>query len=44
MIPESKNALDAVTMVHDTLIAQYLADAKSLVELHGSRWEAAASV
>jgi prolyl oligopeptidase len=35
IIPESKNSLDAVTMVHDTLIAQYLADAQSLVEFHG---------
>lgn len=34
LIPESKNSLDSVTMVHDTLIAQYLADAQSLVELH----------
>jgi prolyl oligopeptidase len=35
IIPESKNPLDGVTMVNDTLIAQYLADAQSLVELHG---------
>ncbi len=34
MIPESKNKLDDVTMVHDTLIANYLADAQSLVEFH----------
>jgi prolyl oligopeptidase len=34
VIPETKNSLDAVTMVHDTLIAQYLADAQSLVEFH----------
>jgi prolyl oligopeptidase len=34
LIPETKNALDGVSMVHDTLIAQYLADAQSLVELH----------
>jgi prolyl oligopeptidase len=34
LIPETKNSLDAVTMVHDTLIAQYLADAQSLVEFH----------
>jgi prolyl oligopeptidase len=35
LIAESKNSLDAVTMVHDTLIVQYLADAQSLVEFHG---------
>ena len=35
LIPETKNSLDGLTMVHDTLIAQYLADAQSLVELHG---------
>jgi prolyl oligopeptidase len=34
VIPESKNKLDDVTMVHDTLIANYLADAQSLVEFH----------
>jgi prolyl oligopeptidase len=34
LIPETKNSLDGLTMVHDTLIAQYLADAQSLVELH----------
>jgi prolyl oligopeptidase len=34
IIPESKNSLDSVSMVHDTLIAQYLADAQSHVELH----------
>ncbi|HWZ50633.1 MAG TPA: prolyl oligopeptidase family serine peptidase [Granulicella sp.] len=34
IIPESKNSLDNVSMVHDTLIAQYLADAQSHVELH----------
>jgi prolyl oligopeptidase len=34
IIPESKNSLDSVSMVHDTLIASYLADAQSLVELH----------
>ncbi len=34
VIPESKNHLDDVSMVHDTLIANYLADAQSLVELH----------
>ena len=34
VIPESKNSLDGVTMVHDTLIANYLADAQSLVEFH----------
>jgi len=34
IIPESKNKLDDVTMVHDTLIANYIADAQSLIELH----------
>jgi prolyl oligopeptidase len=34
IIPESKNSLDSVSMVHDTLIAQYLSDAQSHVELH----------
>lgn len=34
LIPETKNSLDGVSMVHDTLIAQYLADAQSHVELH----------
>jgi prolyl oligopeptidase len=34
LIAETKNSLDGVTMVHDTLIAQYLADAQSLVEFH----------
>jgi prolyl oligopeptidase len=34
VIPETKNNLDGVTMVHDTLIAQYLKDAQSHVELH----------
>jgi prolyl oligopeptidase len=34
IIPESKNSLDSVSMVHETLIAQYLADAQSHVELH----------
>jgi prolyl oligopeptidase len=34
VIPESKNNLDEVTMVNDTLIANYLADAQSMVELH----------
>jgi prolyl oligopeptidase len=34
VIPESKNALDSVTLVHDTLIATYLADAQSRVELY----------
>ncbi len=34
VIPESKNKLDDVTMVNDTLIANYLADAQSMVELH----------
>jgi prolyl oligopeptidase len=33
IIPPSTNNLDSVTMVHDTLIAQYLADAQSHVEL-----------
>ena len=35
LIAETKNSLDAVTMVHDTLIVQYLADAQSLVEFYG---------
>jgi prolyl oligopeptidase len=34
IIPESKNSLDGVTMVDNTLIAQYLADAQSQVEFH----------
>jgi len=34
VIPETKNKLDGVSMVHDTLIANYLADAQSLVEFH----------
>jgi prolyl oligopeptidase len=34
VIPESKNNLDSVSMVHDTLIANYLADAQSMVELY----------
>ncbi len=34
IIPESKNNLDEVTMVNDTLIANYIADAQSMVELH----------
>jgi prolyl oligopeptidase len=34
IIPESQDSLDTVSMVHDTLIAQYLRDAQSHVELH----------
>lgn len=34
VIAETKNKLDGVSMVHDTLIANYLADAQSMVELH----------
>jgi len=34
ILPESSNHLDSVSMVDDTLIANYLADAQSLVELH----------
>ncbi len=34
VIPETKNNLEGVTMVHDTLIARYLQDAQALVELH----------
>jgi prolyl oligopeptidase len=34
VIPESANKLNEVTMVHNTLIANYLADAQSLVQLH----------
>jgi prolyl oligopeptidase len=34
VIPESKNALEGVTMVDDKLITTYLADAQSRVELH----------
>ena len=33
IIPESKNPLDSVSMVADTLIAQYLSDAQSHIEL-----------
>ena len=35
VIPQTKNALDSVSMVADTLIATYLVDAQSRVELHG---------
>ena len=34
LVPESKNALDSASMVNDTLILTYLADAQSRVELH----------
>lgn len=34
LIPESRNHLDNVSMIDDTFIASYLADAQSLVELH----------
>ena len=34
VIPESKNNLTDVSMVNETLIANYLADAQSMVELH----------
>ena len=34
IIPESTNNLDSVSMIDDTLIANYLADAQSMVELH----------
>ncbi len=34
IVPETKNSIEAVTMVNDTLIVQYLADAQSLIELH----------
>jgi prolyl oligopeptidase len=34
LIPESRNAIDQVSMVHGTLIVLYLADAQSMVELH----------
>jgi prolyl oligopeptidase len=34
ILPESGNHLDSVSMIDDTLIANYLADAQSLVELH----------
>ncbi len=33
IIPESKNPLDSVSMLADTLIAQYLSDAQSHIEL-----------
>jgi len=36
ILPESSNHLDSVSMIDDTLIANYLADAQSLVELHSS--------
>ncbi len=35
VIPESRNAIDQVSMVNDTLIVLYLEDAQSMVELHG---------
>lgn len=34
VIPESQNHLDSVSMIDHTLIANYLADAQSMVELH----------
>jgi prolyl oligopeptidase len=34
IIPESESHLDSVSMIDDTLIANYLADAQSMVELH----------
>ncbi|WP_433974714.1 prolyl oligopeptidase family serine peptidase [Tunturiibacter lichenicola] len=34
VIPESKNKLSDVSIIDDTFIANYLADAQSLVELH----------
>lgn len=34
VIPETKNNLEGVTMVNDTLIARYLEDAQTMVELH----------
>ncbi|WP_263382330.1 prolyl oligopeptidase family serine peptidase [Granulicella arctica] len=34
LIPETRNAIDQVSMVHGTLIVLYLADAQSMVELH----------
>ena len=34
VIPETKNNLESVTMVGDTLIANYLQDAQTMVELH----------
>lgn len=34
IIPESKHNLDGVSMIDDTLIASYLADAQSVVELY----------
>jgi prolyl oligopeptidase len=34
IIPESRNHLDSVSMIHNTLIASYLADAQNIVELH----------
>jgi len=34
LVPETKNSLNGVSMVHDTLILDYLADAQSLVEFH----------
>jgi prolyl oligopeptidase len=34
IIPESRNHLDSVSMIDNTLIASYLADAQNIVELH----------
>ncbi len=34
VIPETKNHLEAVTMIDETLIATYLEDAQTMVELH----------
>ena len=35
MIPESTNKLSDISIIDDTFIVNYLADAQSLVELHG---------
>ncbi len=34
VIPETKNNLEGVTMIHDTLVATYLEDAQTIAELH----------
>ncbi|RXH58923.1 prolyl oligopeptidase family serine peptidase [Granulicella sibirica] len=39
LIPESTNPLDSVSMVHNTLIAQYLKDAQSHIQLHAPTGE-----
>ncbi len=39
VLPETRNNLDSITMVDNTFVANYLADAQSLVELHSRSGE-----